>query len=60
MKTSLRKSERRVKTLVEEINDGYFVVQDQRITFANKGVLPDAWNQYLTMSWGDLSFVCVP
>ena len=33
---ALRKSERRYKTLVEEINDGYFVVQDQRITFANQ------------------------
>ncbi len=33
---ALRKSERRYKTLVEEISDGYFVVQDQRITFANQ------------------------
>lgn len=33
---ALRKSERLYKSLVEEINDGYFVVQDQRITFANE------------------------
>jgi len=29
-------SERRYKTLVEEINDGYFVIQDERIAFANQ------------------------
>jgi len=32
----LAESERRYKTLVQEINDGYFVVQDQRIVFANQ------------------------
>lgn len=32
----LAESERRYKTLVEEINDGYFVVQNRRITFANQ------------------------
>jgi PAS domain S-box-containing protein len=32
----LAESERRYKTLVEEIIDGYFVVQDQRIIFANQ------------------------
>jgi len=29
-------SERRYKTLIEEINDGYFVIQDGRIVFANQ------------------------
>lgn len=33
---ALRESERRYKTLVEEINDGYFVVENQFITFANE------------------------
>ncbi|HMK35109.1 MAG TPA: PAS domain S-box protein [Desulfomonilaceae bacterium] len=33
---ALRKSEHLYKTLVEEINDGYFVVQNERITFANQ------------------------
>jgi len=32
----LAESERRYKTLVEEINDGYFVIQDGRIVFANQ------------------------
>ena len=32
----LAESERRYKTLVEEIIDGYFVVQEQRIVFANQ------------------------
>lgn len=32
----LRDSEKRYKTLVEEINDGYFIIQDKRILFANK------------------------
>ena len=32
----LRESERKYKTLVEEINDGYFVVQDEIIVFANQ------------------------
>ncbi|MFA6221574.1 MAG: ATP-binding protein [Desulfomonilaceae bacterium] len=32
----LAASERRYKTLVEGINDGYFVIQDQRIIFANR------------------------
>jgi PAS domain S-box-containing protein len=32
----LRESERKYKMLVEEINDGYFVVQDQIIVFANQ------------------------
>ncbi len=32
----LRESERKYKTLVEEINDGYFVVQDGIIVFANQ------------------------
>jgi PAS domain S-box-containing protein len=31
----LRESESRYKTLVEEINDGYFVIQDGTIVFAN-------------------------
>ncbi len=34
--TQLRESELRYKTLVEEINDGYFVIQDEVIIFANK------------------------
>jgi PAS domain S-box-containing protein len=32
----LAESRRRYKTLVEEINDGFFVIQDQKITFANQ------------------------
>lgn len=32
----LAESQRGYKTLVEEINDGYFVIRDQRITFANR------------------------
>ncbi len=32
----LKESETRYKTLVEEINDGYFVIQDGRIVFANQ------------------------
>jgi len=32
----LSESERRYKALVEEINDGYFVIQDERILFANE------------------------
>ncbi|MEW6533474.1 MAG: ATP-binding protein [Thermodesulfobacteriota bacterium] len=32
----LAESERRYKTLVEEINDGYFVIQEHRIVFANQ------------------------
>jgi PAS domain S-box-containing protein len=32
----LSESERRYKTLVEEINDGYFVIHDERILFANQ------------------------
>jgi PAS domain S-box-containing protein len=32
----LRESELKYKTLVEEINDGYFMVQEERIVFANK------------------------
>lgn len=32
----LRESELKYKTLVEEINDGYFVIQDEVIVFANK------------------------
>ena len=31
----LEESERKYKTLVEEINDGYFVVQDEIVVFAN-------------------------
>ncbi len=33
---ALRESELRYKILVEEINDGYFVIQDQMIVFANR------------------------
>lgn len=33
---ALQESERKYKTLVEEINDGYFVIQDGVIVFANK------------------------
>lgn len=33
--TELRESELKYKTLVEEINDGYFVVQNEVIVFAN-------------------------
>ena len=33
---ALRESELRYKILVEEINDGYFVIQDQLIVFANR------------------------
>jgi len=32
----LQESERKYKTLVEEINDGYFVIQNRLITFANQ------------------------
>ena len=32
----LAESRRRYKTLVEEIHDGFFVIQDQKITFANQ------------------------
>jgi len=32
----LRESELKYKTLVEEINEGYFVIQDEFIVFANK------------------------
>ncbi len=32
----LAESERRYKTLVEEINDGYFVIRDETIVFANQ------------------------
>jgi PAS domain S-box-containing protein len=32
----LRESERKYKTLVEEITDGYFVIQDAEIVFANR------------------------
>jgi PAS domain S-box-containing protein len=32
----LAESEQRYKTLVEEINDGYFVIQDGRVLFANQ------------------------
>ncbi|MBI5248065.1 MAG: PAS domain S-box protein [Desulfomonile tiedjei] len=32
----LAESERKYKTLVEEINDGYFVIQNARIIFANQ------------------------
>lgn len=32
----LTESERRYKTLVERINDGYFVIQNERILFANQ------------------------
>jgi PAS domain S-box-containing protein len=34
--TELAESERRYKTLVEEIHDGYFVIQNGRIEFANQ------------------------
>ena len=34
--SDLQASELKYKTLVEEINDGYFVVQDHRIVFANQ------------------------
>jgi PAS domain S-box-containing protein len=33
---ALQESERKYKTLVEEINDGYFVIQDGVIVFTNK------------------------
>ncbi len=33
---ALEESEKKYKTLVEEINDGYFVIQDKIIVFANK------------------------
>jgi len=33
---ALEESERKYKTLVEEINDGYFVIQDEVIVFANQ------------------------
>ncbi|BEQ13643.1 ATP-binding protein [Desulfoferula mesophila] len=32
----LAESERRYKTLVDEINDGYFIIQGERIVFANQ------------------------
>ncbi|MCF8062585.1 MAG: PAS domain S-box protein [Deltaproteobacteria bacterium] len=34
--SQLRESERKYKTLVEEITDGYFVIQDEVIVFANR------------------------
>ncbi|MFO7784224.1 MAG: two-component system sensor histidine kinase NtrB [Thermodesulfobacteriota bacterium] len=34
--SQLRESELKYKTLVEEITDGYFVIQDERIVFANQ------------------------
>ena len=34
--SQLRESELKYKTLVEEINDGYFVIQDEVIVFANR------------------------
>jgi len=34
--SELRESERKYKTLVEEINDGYFVIQDEVVVFANR------------------------
>ncbi len=34
--SELRESELKYKTLVEEINDGYFVIQDEVIVFANR------------------------
>ncbi len=33
---ALEESEKKYKTLVEEINDGYFVIQNKMIVFANK------------------------
>ncbi len=33
---AFQESEKKYKTLVEEINDGYFVIQDRVIVFANK------------------------
>lgn len=33
---ALEESEKKYKTLVEEINDGYFVIQNEMIVFANK------------------------
>ncbi len=33
---ALQQSELKYKTLVEEIHDGYFVIQDERIVFANQ------------------------
>ncbi len=32
----LKESETRYKTLVEEINDGYFVIQEEKVVFANE------------------------
>lgn len=34
--TELANSEKRYKTLVEGINDGYFIIQDEKIIFANQ------------------------
>lgn len=34
--SQLRESELKYKTLVEEITDGYFVIQDEKIVFANQ------------------------
>lgn len=34
--TELAESEQRYKTLVNEINDGYFIVQGERVAFANQ------------------------
>lgn len=34
--SELAESERRYKTLVNEINDGYFIIQGERIAFANE------------------------
>lgn len=33
---ALEESERKYKTLVEEINDGYFVIQEESVVFANQ------------------------
>ncbi len=37
--TDLKESERKYKTLVEDINDGYFVCRDDRIVYANDAFL---------------------
>lgn len=60
----LAQSEQRYKTLVEEINDGYFVIQNGRIVFANQAfcrmhgttpgrVVGQAFLRFVAPEWRD-------
>ncbi len=62
----LKESERKYKTLVRDINDGYFVCQDDRIVFANPAflsmhgydeeeILGRAFSEFISSAWdGDV------